>query len=217
MFPADFYAELQRRLPPAELFTPIDETRNTRGYPDRAILELTPAGLAQAPEPYRGFWSDIGRWMLSGRLARVMLDKFGDVLRERFRGHSRMEFYEDAVLVHDRTNYVLGPHTDSPQKVVSALFYLPPDDSLELHGTSLYAPREPGFTCPGGPHYRFELFERVRTMPFLPNTLFAFPKTHACFHGVEAIKDAQVHRYALQYNIRIRDMAKFNAARTAPG
>src|SRR5205809_1120171 len=117
------------------------------------------------------------------------------------------EFGDEALLVNDHTDYSLGPHTDTPSKVVSVLFYLPGDDRLEKHGTSLYVPRKPGFTCQGGPHYLFDGFERVATMPFLPNTMFAFVKTDHSFHGVEPIADAAISRYLLLYDLRVKPHA----------
>ena len=59
-------------------------------------------------------------------------------------------------------------------------------------------------TCPGGPHYPFERFERMATMPFVPNALFAFLKTDNSFHGVEPIDEPGIHRYLLLYDLRLR-------------
>src|SRR5256885_12097031 len=152
---------------------PIQQARGVRGYPQRFVLELTPERLAAVPEPYRGFWSALAGWMLGGAFAQRVLDKFRAFIDARFKGE-QPAFGDEALLVNDRTEYSLGPHTDAPSKAVSVLFYLPSDDRLERHGTSLYVPRKPGFTCEGGPHYLFDGFERVATMPFLPNTMFAF-------------------------------------------
>jgi hypothetical protein len=201
-FPAAAYAELQRMLPPPEQFAPIQEKRNVSAYPERSILKLHPKHLAQLQEPYRSYWTGVCEWLLGGHIATALLDKFGDQVRARFSGGKQLKVAEEALLVHDRSRYTLGPHTDSPQKVVSLLFYLPPDESLADLGTSLYAPRQAGFSCAGGPHYKFELFERVRTMPFMPNSLFAFPKTASSFHGVEPITRAAVQRYLLLYDLR---------------
>jgi hypothetical protein len=135
-----------------------------------------------------------------------VLDKFRAFIDARFKGR-QPEFGDEALLVNDRTDYSLGPHTDTTSKVVSVLFYLPGDDRLEKHGTSLYVPRKPGFTCQGGPHYLFDGFERVATMPFLPNTMFAFVKTDNSFHGVEPIADAGISRYLLLYDLRVKPHA----------
>jgi len=203
VFPRDFYDDLQRHLPPPDLLMPLQQARGVRGYPQRFVLELTPERLAAVPQPYRGFWSALAGWMLGGAFAQRVLDKFRASIDARFKGEPR-EFGDEALLVNDRTDYSLGPHTDTPSKVVSMLFYLPGDDRLEAHGTSLYVPRKPGFTCEGGPHYLFDGFERVATMPFLPNTLFAFVKTDHSFHGVEPIADAGVSRYLLLYDLRVK-------------
>lgn len=113
------------------------------------------------------------------------------------------QFYDEALLVQDYTTYSLGPHTDNTIKVLSFLFYLPSDDSHAHLGTSIYVPKDPNFTCQGGPHHPFEWFNRMHTMPYLPNTLFAFLKTHNSFHGVEPITDPEVRRDLLLYDIRV--------------
>jgi len=64
-------------------------------------------------------------------------------------------------------------------------------------------PKDPRFTCPGGPHYDFAQFRRVRTMEYLPNTLFAFMKTPDSFHGVEPITQPGVQRDLLLYDIKV--------------
>ena len=204
VFPRDFYGDLQRHLPPADLLMPLQQARGVRGYPQRFVLELSPKRLAAVPEPYREFWSALAGWMLGGAFAQRVLDKFRAFIDTRFKGE-QPEFGDEAMLVNDHTHYSLGPHTDKKSKVVSVLFYLPGDDRLEKHGTSLYVPRKPAdFTCPGGPHYRFDGFRRVATMPFLPNTMFAFVKTDNSFHGVEPIADADVSRYLLLYDLRLK-------------
>ncbi len=81
------------------------------------------------------------------------------------------------------------------------LFYLPAGASDPGLGTSLYRPKDPDFTCPGGPHHPVDRFERLRTVAYRPNTLFAFPKTHNCFHGVEPVPEGAV-RDLLFYDIR---------------
>ena len=117
--------------------------------------------------------------------------------------------------MHDRTRYSLGPHTDSPTKVVSLLFYLPADERLAQHGTSIYVPKDPAFTCPGGPHHPFGGFDRIATMPFLPNSLFGFVKTDNSFHGVEPFLEPGAGRWLLLYDLRLRRIATADPAPAA--
>ena len=43
----------------------------------------------------------------------------------------------------------------------------------------------------------------MRTMPYVPNALFAFMKTPNSFHGVEPIEEPDVRRDLLLYDIRV--------------
>jgi len=45
----------------------------------------------------------------------------------------------------------------------------------------------------------------MMTMPFLPNSLFAFLKTHNSFHGVEPIQETGVRRDLLLYDIKVEN------------
>lgn len=205
VFPPDFYRELRTHLPPAEVCQDLKALKRVgAGYPDtRLVMVITPENIQKLPDPSRSFWDRIGRWLLGGAFGQVMASKFAEFLGQRFGDLRQTRFQDEALLVQDYSTYSLGPHTDSPAKVLSFLFYLPPDDALAHLGTSIYVPKDPGFRCPGGPHYGFEKFDRMATMPYLPNTLFAFLKTDNSFHGVEPIQDAGVRRDLLLYDIML--------------
>lgn len=205
VFPLDFYRELRAHLPPAEAYRDLKAlNRVGAGYPDtRLVMVVTPENVQALPEPSRSFWDGTAQWLLAGPFGQVMTSKFAEFLVQRFGDLSQTRFHDEALLVQDYSTYSLGPHTDSPAKVLSFLFYLPPDDSLAHLGTSIYVPKDPGFTCPGGSHHKFEKFDHVATMPFLPNTLFAFLKTHNSFHGVEPIQETGVRRDLLLYDIKV--------------
>lgn len=207
VFPADFYRELRAHLPLAEAYRDLMALKRVSGdYPDtRLVLVVTPENVRALPEPSRSFWNATAQWLLGGTFGQVMLSKFAEFLEQRFGDLRQAQFHDEALLVQDYTTYSLGPHTDSPAKVLSFLFYLPPDDSLAHLGTSIYIPKDPRFTCPGGPHHPFEMFDRMMTMPFLPNTLFAFMKTQNSFHGVEPIQERGVRRDLLLYDIKVAE------------
>jgi hypothetical protein len=209
VFPEDYYQELLDRIPPKEAFTTLKALgRVGNGYPDtRFVLPLAPNMLSAAAEPFRSFWSEVASWLVGGSFGSMVLPKFGEILEQRFGNLATQAFYDEALLVQDYTTYALGPHTDTPSKVLSFLFYLPADDSRSHLGTSIYLPKDPNFLCPGGPHHDFDLFRRVYTMPYVPNTLFAFLKTENSFHGVEPVTDAAVRRDLLLYDIRVRTFA----------
>jgi hypothetical protein len=204
IFPPDFYRVLREHLPPAGVYKDLKElNRVGAGYPDtRLVMMVSPENIQALAEPFRSFWDVVGRWLLGG-FGETVLAKFGQFLDRRFGNSRAMQYYDEAMIVQDYSTYSLGPHTDSPKKVLAFLFYLPADDSLAHLGTSIYVPKDPNFTCPGGPHHKFDRFERMATMPYLPNSLFAFVKTSNSFHGVEPIQEKGIRRDLLLYDIKV--------------
>lgn len=221
VFPPDFYSQLRAHLPPAEVYKDLKAlNRVGAGYPDtRLVMVVNPENIQALAEPIRSFWDGLASWLLGG-FGETVLAKFGQFLSRRFGDSRAMQYYDEALIVQDYTTYSLGPHTDSPAKVLSFLFYLPPDDSLAHLGTSIYVPKDPSFTCDGGPHHPFERFERMATMPYLPNSLFAFLKTPNSFHGVEPIQEKGIRRDLLLYDIKVHNppelMSRQAAAQAQP-
>jgi hypothetical protein len=204
IFPEDFYSELQRNIPDPAAMLPIEQVRNVRGYKERFVLELSPNHLDTLPAEKKQFWTDFSSWLLSGRFRELALAKFAPFVQQRFKNTQGVQFYDESLLVEDITKYALGPHSDATRKVITMLFYLPKDESQSHLGTSIYMPKDPRFTCEGGPHYGFDKFNRLVTMPFKPNTLFAFVKTNNSFHGVEPVLDPDTKRWLLLYDVYAR-------------
>ena len=207
IFPADYYADLRRNWPSASRFVTLESTGRVPAgaYPERFIMPLTPEKVDALPPEGRAFWSGFAQGMLeSDRFLLAAMDKFEPYVRQRFGDAlETMNFSHEVLVVRDHSNYKLGPHTDAPRKVLSLLFYCPEDDTLRHLGTSMYTPVDPAFRCEGGPHHPFELFEKVATMDYKPNALFAFVKTDHSFHGVDPIRDADVLRDLILYDIRV--------------
>ena len=209
IFPPDFYRKLQAMLPDPQAMLPIAQVRPVKGYNERFVMEFGGPQHAGLPEAKRAFWSDFYAMLTAGRFGNVVLGKFGPFVEQRFGRDPNLELYDEALLVQDVTDYRLGPHSDAPHKVITLLFYLPGDDTQRHLGTSMYVPKDPNFRCPGGPHYKHASFDRVWTMPFLPNSLFAFVKSDVSFHGVEPVQDAGCRRWLLLYDMyaRVREPA----------
>jgi FkbM family methyltransferase len=149
---------------------PIEQIRGVKGYPQRFVGEFA-----------RPDWTP--------KLKQALLDKFG--LKD--------EGYADEwLLIKDHAGYQIGPHTDHPNRILSAIFYLAQEGDSEDLGTSLYTSPK-GFTCKGGPHYPKKGFKKVKTVPYKPNSAFVFLKGDKSFHGVERTSDT---RHVLLYDIR---------------
>ena len=114
-----------------------------------------------------------------------------------------IQLYSDAKLAYDLTNYSIGPHTDHPSRLLSFIYYMPEDDDKEQYGTSFYVPKDPNFTCPGGPHHHRSLFDSVYTAPYRKNSMIVFLKTANSFHGVDPIREKRLLRRSIQYVARI--------------
>lgn len=220
VFPEDFYPHLRHNWPSADQLVSLASTgRVSKGaYAERFIMPLHEREVAALPEGKREFWKEISGWMLSSdRFFLAVMDKFEMPLRERFGPtFERRVFHHEVLVVRDHSNYSLGPHTDSPMKAISVLFYCPQDESYAHLGTSIYAPLDPKFRSDSGKHYAFERFRKVKTMPFKPNTLFAFVKTDHSFHGVDPIRDADVLRDLILYDIQVAAPAEEEDADAAP-
>jgi hypothetical protein len=174
-------------------------------YAERMVVLMDPAGLARLGEARHSFWRDqVGAWLLAEGLREHLLRKFAADLDGTSFAAPVEETAGDALIVSDRTNYAIGPHTDAQHRVVSLLFYLPEDSTFRRFGTSFYEPLDPAFRCRGGPHHPFKLFRRAATVEFVPNRLVVFPKTDRCFHGVEPVDLPGIDRRLLIYNVRRR-------------
>ncbi len=200
VFPADFYAELMARMPAPDAFTSITDMGWVEGDAgsegQRGVLEFTPDALSRLDPELAAFWQEIAQQFRTEAFALTMLRKFLPQIGERFGDDvGTMRFSATPMLLSDNGKYALGPHTDRSKRVLAALFYLPQSAANPELGTSLYLPKNPTFTCAGGPHHGFEQFQRAATMPYAPNSAFCFFKTDTSFHGVEPVPgDGQQRR-----------------------
>ncbi len=207
VFPQEFFREIQANWPELEQFLPLEESGRLRSKGrqkgKRNVVFLTDEGLERLDAGRRRFWAERMRsWLCTPQFQDAVIGKFRDVLGPRLGADT--EIVADGLIVSDRTEYSIGPHTDHPRRLVSMLFYLPPDASLRQFGTALYKPKAEGFTCAGGPHYSFDNFTRVKTFDFVPNRLVFFPKSDRCFHAVEPVTVPDAERRLLIFDFQAR-------------
>ncbi|TDQ84363.1 hypothetical protein A8950_0914 [Dongia mobilis] len=209
VFPAGFFQELRRNLPAHEEYAVLADTgRVGTGY-SRARLSLFPSDLDKtnlAPAQ-RDFWRHMFETLGDGEFSGAVFNLFRPYIEGRFRdtgkgGGRGLKVWHETFLMRDMETYSLGPHTDNITKLVSMLFYLAEDDSSQELGTALYVPKDRRFTQEGGPHLDFEDFDHVYTAPYAPNVVVSFPKTAACFHGVEPVKGPKKQRDILFFDLK---------------
>ncbi len=155
----------------------------------------------------RIFWLEIARYLSSSKFITSVTRKFSRGIRDRFANaqHSIGSFYCEAKLLRDKSGYGLLPHTDSPNRVATLMFYLPRDEGMARYGTTIYAPKREGFTCIGKNRHPYDLFDEIKTVPFLPRTGLGFMKSNKSFHGVKVVSEPAAGRDILTFSIRYFD------------
>lgn len=179
VFPDDFYWDFLASLPSDENYS-----NDMGSYANRVFAK--PDDPDFAPFYDKRFTANVCK-------------TFKDGFRHRF-PDGTASLSSEWRLVRDSEGYSIGPHTDAKWKVISLLFYLPWDKSDVDAGTSIYLPKDSGFTCPGGPHYNEQGFEKLWTAPFIPNSCFGFWKTDNSWHGVSEIQ-RKIRRDVLLFNV----------------
>jgi hypothetical protein len=207
IFTDKFYTEIINCLPKFDQLRTISEVRPvTKGaYKERFALNLDDESLSALDDKEKLFWISFRNQFLSGGLKNFLLSsKFSPYIKSRFPNHEDLTFHDELLLINDTLNYSLGPHTDTPRKVMSFLFYLPKDNSQINLGTSIYYPKDHSFNCMGNAHHAHDDFIKIHTNDYLPNSLFCFVKTNNSFHGVEKIVTDE-RRWVLLYDIYVSE------------
>jgi len=192
VFPAEYYESLLDRLPDSSIYDNLFAVTSLKldHFRHRDQRDLNEGWTELLPDDIKGFWVDFNRWFMGPELAQAALRTFAEPMSERFGDEKAWpEVSVESQFIRHRAGYFLGPHSDLYTKLVVLLFYLAPDDSLAHVGTSLYRPKDPGFTCPDSKHYSFEDFVNVYTAPYKRNSLLAFLRSDRSFHGLDPLSE----------------------------
>jgi len=210
IFPDDFYSKIQENLLDTNEMTSMAEIYSDKpglaSYKDRLVMDFTmEESIQKIRQGKREFWESFGENFSRGAFSNLLQSKFKRFLDMRFQYLENVSFRHEMQLINDKKNYTLGPHTDKPSKVISVLFYLPKDLKQKETGTSIYMPKDPNKLNKKLPHvhYPHENFNKVTTIPFVPNSAFCFIKTNNSFHGVEKLEMEDTDRWSLQYNMYV--------------
>jgi len=131
---------------------------------------LSKRGTTGYPERSTSSAPSFLSWMTQGRLRDVLDAKFGIVSKD-----------DEILLLRDQPGYKIPPHTDTPGKAVTMLVYL----GDARHGTTLYTPKQSGFTDQKGLHHKWEQFDEYQTLEGTPNSALIFARTDTSFHGTK--------------------------------
>lgn len=185
-FPSDFYARLLQRFPDVDRFAGLNGDGTRREY--ALYDERSDAGSEESSE----LWSTVRRMLSSPEIASALREKLDEGFRIRAKRSGEgwpIPMHPRPVLYTDLNGYAIKPHPDTRRKVLTMQIYLPQDDTQRELGTTIYKVSPFGVFA-----WKSYGLARDRTLPFLPNTGYAFVVIHPAFsllksswHGREAI------------------------------
>jgi len=213
IFPLEFFNTLLENIPEKSNYTPIIKTGTVSNdySPERFIFNLLESDdIEKLSQERKHFFNDLKKILMSEDLFKAVTSQFSKTLNNRINNMNEMEkeklkdsnfFSTRLALVKDFTQYSLGAHTDTIKKFITFLFYIPSDDKLSKIGTTLYEPTKPIANFQH--HTKKETinnFKKIKTCPFVPNSVLIFPRTNNSFHGVEEVNIQQRERNLLLLN-----------------
>ena len=220
LLPRKFLDELLANWPKSDEFKSNIETSSVKVF-DKAndkhsfnfrhqICLTDDKEISQLKEERINFWKNFAGILNSKEITQALVALYSQALLRRFQFKNpsalftEMKYKTRLHLLHDKTNYALGPHTDNEGKVVVILIYFESDEednTQSSFGTSVYIPKERGFVCNTGEHHERDKFIRVYSAQFIKNNAFSFCRSNNSFHGVEKVKDKAVERKLLQLSL----------------
>lgn len=173
--PPIFFDHLVRNLPRLSAYD-RPESQGTHPAGERAVISLCTAKRTAATSNFA----------LSSLAELSESREFSQLFTELLLGSSQLPLAHSpqGFLSRDFPPYEIGPHTDIPKRLVSAILYIGEKDQRHSWGTTLFVPINPEFRCRNGSHYDFQGFRPVRSLEFRANRLFAFPRSDISFHGL---------------------------------
>jgi hypothetical protein len=204
IFPDEYYAQILANWPGADRFRSIAETgRVGTAYKERHIVSLVKVDQEEDEWKGKEFWQAFAGWFVGRSFLQFLVTHFQPVIAKVRTLPPKTGVEADGLLVQDHSNYAIGPHTDAPHRLVSTLFYCPPDDSQKHLGTSVYVPNTDKIPREiSGVHYDREHFVKIQTAPFIPNSMFGFVISPNSFHGVDLITDENVRRNVILHFVK---------------
>ena len=185
-FPSDFYARLLQHFPDVDRFAGLNGDGTRREY------ALYDERSDPGSEESRGLWSIVRRVLSSPEIASALREKLDEGFRIRAKRSGEtwpVPMYPRPVLYTDLNGYAIKPHPDTRRKVLTMQIYLPADDSQRDLGTAIYKVSPMGVFA-----WKSYGLAKDKTLPFLPNTGYAFVVIHPAYsllrsswHGREAI------------------------------
>lgn len=195
-FSESFYSELLARLPEDRYYSELKhhDAMQSDGHSARLFFGFSARELARLDSESRDFWSGFRTMLMDRRLEAVMRRLLAPGLERRFgEKSSRISVTPVPMLIRDLTGYRIRVHTDIFQKVITAQFYLPEDDSRPELGTTFCRRKKDGTA------------KDAFTLPFLPRTGYAFAVGEDSLHQVRRLELGDRPRNSLMLTYYLKE------------
>jgi hypothetical protein len=207
ILPNDIYRLLIDALPPLPFFGERDPVKQDLPLP----IEFGPLLATRV-------WNFVDDVVAQTVLRPAVMEKFREPLQRHYdvifgsafrdRAHQLPKASSGGRLMLRRPGYHLAPHRDPKRSFVTCLLYLARPGDSETYGTHLYRvhdDEEARYKQTYYPEQDGRRCERVKTVPFRPNTMLAFLNSRGA-HGASIPPDASanVERYAYQFYVAPR-------------
>ncbi|MCY4149990.1 MAG: hypothetical protein OXF73_11725 [Gammaproteobacteria bacterium] len=184
VFRQDDYQEILRLLPSPNEY--IELRHKDARMPDstysRLEFLLTNEKIKQLDSERSQFWQNVRSALEHPDIANAFMEKLAELdfhVPLTSRASLRLS------LVRDLPGYFIRPHQDIPNKLLTTQVYLPQNDRWPKLGTKFYTRDQNG------------MFKTDISVPFLPNSGYAFPVTKNSWHGVDVTPPEAPERNSL--------------------
>jgi len=187
-FPDHVYRQILNNLPDSECYlnTKHPDAIRADGTSSRLSLVLKDARLNRLPASQRAFWCEMNDILRSDALRDVFTKWHAPALTKRFEAPlADISAFPLPMLIRDFSYYKISVHPDTPDKVITAQMYLPPDETHRDLGTGIYG---------RGADKQFYL---ARKLEFMPNAAYSFAVTKNSWHGVETLAKENIVRNSI--------------------
>lgn len=202
-FPDDVYDSLHAAMPPESAFEKYISLQHRDNYGEfnRTRFHLLQDRLDQLSPGAQEFWYTLRSVLGSTELKEAVFDKLQLGLSRRLWCHPSkartVPGYALPEVFRELTGYNIKPHPDTRRKLITMQISLATDESQKDIGTEFYRRS----LNPADWRREPKGFEIAKTMPFLPNTAYAFVVlnglTLKSWHGRTTIREGSGIRLSL--------------------
>ncbi|KAK3260133.1 hypothetical protein CYMTET_30894 [Cymbomonas tetramitiformis] len=214
IFEPQFYNDcILKKLPKTDTYESLPNNRDRKLIPFTGKWGSGPRGMNRVGRPQGkfpeekaakldvDFWTKFGETFGGSEMVRSWVDKFHPTLQHRRNMADRVgpaqkvspsliekKFWYTLSLGRDIKGYNIGPHTDTSDKWVTTLYYLPSDEKQKDLGTVIVRSKS-GKVARGNVRGKIGGdFVIAKRAAFVPNAVLAFAACEGSWHAVQKVQ-----------------------------